>query len=122
MQSATPLYVKAGGAGGIRVLFERLAEGSRAGIRWLSRGKEFAGSLRVQAILWTVLPLGILVAAVLFAGGVTYQQVVRSLVEQRDQELARVSAVHLSDNIQAYANTLVSIASREDIDTAIKLG
>ncbi len=117
MQEATPLYVKAGDAGGIRVLFERLAEGSRAGIRWLSRGKEFAGSLRVQAILWTVLPLGILVAAVLFAGGVTYQQVVRSLVEQRDQELARVSAVHLSDNIQAYANTLVSIARREDIQS-----
>jgi two-component system sensor histidine kinase UhpB len=96
---------------------ERSVVGSRAFIRWLSRGREYAGSLQVQAILWTVLPLGILVAALLLAGGVIYQQVVRSLVEQRDQELARVSAVHLSDNIQAYANTLVGIASREDIQS-----
>jgi type IV secretory pathway TrbF-like protein len=93
------------------------AIGARALARRLAGARELLSSLRVQAILWMVFPLAVLVAVLLFVGGLTYQEVIRSLVKERDQELARVSAVHLSDNIQAYASTLVSLASREDIQS-----
>jgi two-component system sensor histidine kinase UhpB len=69
--------------------------------------------LRVQTLVWTLLPLAILVGSLGGIGLYAYQQVVQSLVESRDQELAHISADRLSENMSEYARLLTNIANIE---------
>ena len=48
-------------------------------------------------------------------GFYAYQRVVQSLLIARDQELARVSAERLSDNIRGYADLLVALANSDEM-------
>ena len=73
------------------------------------------GGLSVLALVWTVLPLALVLALVVGTGFYAYQQTVQSLLIARDQELARVSAERLSDNIRGYADLLVALASSEEM-------
>jgi hypothetical protein len=84
--------------------------------RWLLvklRGRW--GGLSVLALVWTVLPLALVLALVVGTGFYAYQQVVQSLLIARDQELARVSAERLSDNIRGYADLLVALANSDEM-------
>lgn len=86
------------------------------GWNWLLvklRGKW--GGLSVLALVWTVLPLALVLALVVGTGFYAYQRVVQSLLIARDQELAKVSAERLSDNIRAYADLLVALANSEEM-------
>lgn len=71
--------------------------------------------LSVLALVWTVLPLALVLALVVGTGFYAYQQVIQSLLIARDQELARVSAERLSDNIRGYADLLVALANSEEM-------
>jgi len=73
------------------------------------------GGLSVLALMWTVLPLALVLALVVGTGIYAYQQVVQSLLIARDQELARVSAERLSDNIRGYADLLVALANSDEM-------
>jgi signal transduction histidine kinase len=53
--------------------------------------------LRVQLLLWTVLPLTLILAAVAVVGIDMHQRSMRGLVEELDARSARLAAAHLSD-------------------------
>ncbi|MGH2544901.1 MAG: ATP-binding protein [Ardenticatenaceae bacterium] len=67
-------------------------------------------TLRVQAILWTLLPLTIIFLIVASVGVYAYGEVVSRLVHDRDRELAKISAARLSENMQAHASLLKALA------------
>ncbi len=71
--------------------------------------------LRLQALTWLVLPLALILALGAATGVYAYERVVRSLVEARDQELARVSAGRLSENMESYADILTALAGGDEI-------
>ena len=73
------------------------------------------GGLSVLALVWTVLPLALVLALVVGTGFYAYQQMVQSLLIARDQELAKVSAERLSDNIRGYADLLVALANSDEM-------
>jgi len=73
------------------------------------------GGLSVLALVWTVLPLALVLALVVGTGFYAYQRMVQSLLIARDQELAKVSAERLSDNIRGYADLLVALANSDEM-------
>jgi len=83
----------------------------------LARLISYRDSLRVQALLFTALPLAILLALALGAVFFAYQQVAERLVLSRDEELARISAERLSENMGGFVRVLSTIANL-DIVTA----
>ena len=87
-------------------------------MRWRSllvKLRDSWGGLSVLALVWTVLPLALVLALVVGTGFYAYQRVVQSLLIARDQELARVSAERLSDNIRGYADLLVALANSDEM-------
>lgn len=56
--------------------------------------------LRVQLLLWTVLPLTLVLVAVTLIGISTHQRAMRELVEELDARSARLAAAHLSDDLE----------------------
>ena len=69
-------------------------------------------SLRVQAVLWTLLPLTIIMVVVGSVGIFAYGEVVSRLVQDRDKELARISADRLSQNLEKRASVLETMAAQ----------
>ena len=73
----------------------------------------FLGSLRglrVQLLLWTVLPLTLVLVAVAVIGISTHQRSMRELVEELDARSARLAAAHLSDGLAERAALLEVLA------------
>lgn len=62
--------------------------------------------LRLQLILWTILPLTAVLVVVSFSGVYSHQQAMRSLVEQRDTRLATVAAGQLGEHLAGRAALL----------------
>ena len=56
--------------------------------------------LRVQLLLWTVLPLTLALVAVALIGINTHQRSMRRLVEEMDARSARLAAAHVSDKLE----------------------
>lgn len=83
----------------------------------------FLGSLRglrVQLLLWTVLPLTVALVIVAVIGITTHQRSMRELVEELDARSARLAAAHLSDGLtdrvallQVLADSWPSLATSE---------
>lgn len=69
-------------------------------------------NLRVQAVLWTLLPLTIIMVVVGSVGIFAYGEVVSRLVQDRDKELARISADRLSQNLEKRASVLETMAAQ----------
>lgn len=69
--------------------------------------------LRVQLILWTILPLTLLLIGVAFTGVYTHEKSMRLLVEDRDRALATVSAAQVRDLLRRRALALQSLADVE---------
>ena len=65
-----------------------------------SRVRRFRG-LRVQIVLWTVLPLTLVLIGVAFTGVYSHEQAMRDLVAERDQALAGMSAGQVRDLLKA---------------------
>jgi signal transduction histidine kinase len=72
-------------------------------------------SLRVQAVLWTLLPLTVILVVVGSVGIYAYNEVVSRLVQDRDSILVRVSADRLSQNMENHANILEALAENEQM-------
>jgi signal transduction histidine kinase len=69
-------------------------------------------SLRVQAVIWTLLPLVIIIALVGSVGVYSYNQMVGRLLQDRDSALALVSAARLSQNLEGQAGVLNAMADQ----------
>lgn len=72
---------------------------------------EHWASLRVQALLFTILPLAIMLALAVGSIFYAYQQVAEKLALSRDQELARMSADRLSENMTGFVRVLTTISN-----------
>ena len=66
--------------------------------------------LRVQLLLWTVLPLTLVLIGVTLAGITMHQQSMREMVAELDARSARLAAAHLSDGLTERA-TLLRLAA-----------
>jgi signal transduction histidine kinase len=74
----------------------------------------FLGSLRglrIQLMLWTVLPLTLILVAVAVFGIITHQNSMQEMVEELDARSARLAAVHLSDELESRVALLRVLAS-----------
>jgi signal transduction histidine kinase len=71
--------------------------------------------LRAQLLLWTVLPLTLVLAAVAVIGISVHQRSMRDLVEELDARSARLAAFHLSDGLEERVALLETIATRQGL-------
>jgi signal transduction histidine kinase len=83
---------------------------------WGSLRERWA-SLRVQALLFTILPLAIMLALAVGSVFYAYQQVAERLALSRDQELARVSADRLSENMAGFVRVLTTMSNLDIVRT-----
>ncbi len=67
--------------------------------------------LRVQLLLWTVLPLTFVLVAVAVIGINTHQRSMREMVEELDARSARLAAAHLSGSLAERAAWLQTMAA-----------
>jgi signal transduction histidine kinase len=77
---------------------------------WTSLSDRWA-SLRVQALLFTILPLAIMLALAVGSIFYAYQQVAEKLALSRNEELARVSAARLSENMANFVRVLTTLSN-----------
>jgi signal transduction histidine kinase len=71
--------------------------------------RRFRG-LRVQIVLWTVLPLTLVLIGVAFTGVYSHEQAMRDLVQERDRSLAQVSANQVRELLQRRLSALAALA------------
>jgi signal transduction histidine kinase len=71
--------------------------------------RRFRG-LKVQIVLWMVLPLTLVLIGVAFTGVYSHEQAMRTLVEERDRALAVVSAGQVGDLLQERVSALEALA------------
>ena len=83
---------------------------------WASLYDRWA-SLRVQALLFTILPLAIMLALAVGSVFYAYQQVAEKLALSRDKELARVSADRLSENTAGFVRVLTTLSNLDIVRT-----
>ena len=69
--------------------------------------------LRFQIILWTVLPLTLVLIGVGFAGSYSHEQAMRDLVAERDRALAMVSAGQVQALLEERADALATLAAEQ---------
>lgn len=69
--------------------------------------------LRMQLILWTILPLTLLLIGVAFTGVYSHEQSMRALVEDRDRVLAEVYAAQVRDLLRERALVLEMLVNQE---------
>ena len=74
--------------------------------------KTFRG-LRVQIVLWMVLPLTLVLIGVAFTGVYSHEQAMRELVEERDRALAVVSAAQIRDLLRSRTAALQTLAAEQ---------
>ena len=73
------------------------------------RGFRFRG-LAAQIVLWTVLPLTLVLIGVAFTGVYSHEQAMRSMVEERDRALAVVTAAEVQALLGERASALARLA------------
>lgn len=71
--------------------------------------------LRTKIIAWSFVPTVIILVAVALVTFYAYQRVTEELVIQRDQEVVRLAAGQLSDDLEEYAGVLTSLVRTADI-------
>lgn len=78
-------------------------------------------SLRTQILLWTILPLAIILIGIAYLGVNSHQGAMRELVAERDGALARVAAARISELLTDRARDLANLdgARPETWDTQI---
>jgi signal transduction histidine kinase len=85
------------------------AASSAPSLRW--RG------LRAQIVLWTVLPLTLVLIGVAFTGVYSHERAMRALVEERDRALAAPSAAQIRELWRERASELQRFATSEMLGT-----
>jgi signal transduction histidine kinase len=69
--------------------------------------------LQAQIILWTILPLTLLLIGISFTGIYSHQQSMRTLVKERDENLALVYASLISDELSRHQLALQGLSTQE---------
>jgi len=69
--------------------------------------------LKAQIVLWTILPLTLVLIGVAFTGVYSHEWSMRDLVQERDQALAVVRASQVADLLRARAAALQRLAAQE---------
>lgn len=69
--------------------------------------------LQAQIILWTILPLTLLLIGISFTGIYSHQQSMRTLVEERDRNLALVYAGLVSEELNRHLVALQELTAQE---------
>ncbi len=69
--------------------------------------------LQAQIILWTILPLTLLLIGISFTGIYSHQQSMRTLVEERDRNLALAYAGLVSEELSGHLIALQELAAQE---------
>lgn len=69
--------------------------------------------LQAQIILWTILPLTLLLIGISFTGIYSHQQSMRTLVEERDKNLALAYASLVSEELNSHLVALQGLAVQE---------
>ena len=72
-------------------------------------------SLRLKTLLSALVPMALVLVAMALIVLYEYERVAQDVVEQRDTELARVSAARLSEGLSQYSRILQSVAAEDDI-------
>lgn len=72
-------------------------------------------SVRAKTVLSTLIPSALVLIAVAIIALYAYERVAREAVQQRDTELARVSAARLSEALSQYSGILKRIATEDDV-------
>jgi signal transduction histidine kinase len=80
-------------------------------MRWPARLR----SLQGHYLRWVVLPLAVVMMALIVAGLLAYQQIVTSLIMDRDRQLATLTAAGISEVIEGYAHTLETLAASSEL-------
>ncbi len=75
------------------------------------RGFRFRG-LAAQIVLWTVLPLTLVLIGVAFTGVYSHEQAMRSMVEERDRALATVTAAEVRGLLAERASALERLSQK----------
>lgn len=78
--------------------------------------------LRVQLLLWTVLPLTLVLVAVAVIGISTHQRSMQQMVEELDARSARLGAAHLSDSLAERVAWLKTMATGPRLPSGDALG
>ena len=74
-------------------------------------------SLREKTLLWALIPTAIVMVAAGIIALYAYEQVARDVIQERDAELARISAARLSEGLSQYSRVLQSTAANDDIQS-----
>ncbi len=72
-------------------------------------------TLRVYTVLWVVLPLMVVMATLLTAGGFAFERILIHLLVDRHAQIAATAAVGVSEVIEGYAHILEALASNPGI-------
>ena len=78
--------------------------------------------LQAQILLWTILPLILILVAVSFGSITLHQQSMRTMVAERDGQLAGLAAAHLDDNLRERVLTLKTVLVATSRSTDVKEG
>ncbi|MCL6432164.1 MAG: HAMP domain-containing protein [Anaerolineae bacterium] len=70
-------------------------------------------SLRVQVLLWTILPIIVFVLGLSFVDVYGHQRAMRLMVEERDRALLESVAQRIADSLEHYAGLLQAVGCRE---------
>jgi signal transduction histidine kinase len=81
------------------------------GFKALARARRKLDSLQILALFFTALPLAVLLGVSVAAVFYVYQQVAEQLALGRDQEVARISADRLSENMASFVRVLTTISN-----------
>ena len=77
----------------------------------------FTGSLRAKTLLSVLIPTALGLVAVATIALYAYERVARDVVQQRDTELARISAARLSDGLGQSTQMLQAVAAEKDVQS-----
>ncbi len=78
-------------------------------------------SLRMQAILWLLLPFGLLLLVILAVSTMAYQQIVTQLIIARDREIAAITAQRISEKLENYADILAVLSNDPGVRASDRL-
>ena len=78
--------------------------------------------LRVQLLLWTILPVALLLVMLAGAGIYSHREAMRDLVEERDHRLVLVEAGRLSRQVDALKATVADLAGEPGFHGDAALG
>jgi len=74
-------------------------------------------SLRTKTVIWALMPTALVLVVVAIIGLYAYERVARDVVQQRDTELARISAARLAEGLSQYSRVLQNTAVEEEIQS-----